>query len=643
VAYAGRRYAGGAYGGGLAEDIPDQDEPILAVEWSPTTGALEEPAWVDISGDVRFWDAQRGRSRELERFQPGRATVVLANRERQYDSVYAAGPNFGNIRPMRRIRIRETFNGVTYPVFDGFVDRWQLDYPGVGKDATATVTATDAFKIFARTDLPRSVYTAEVTDDAPEIWWRLDDQGYPAEVLDSSGNAHHGTTIGGVRFQQEPIVVNDLGQGIFTPKDSVNPEDKGIELVLASEGLTVNGTTPFAVEFWVRRNDRNAESGAGGLESYFFLTNAGGVATPIRFGLFISNADDSQLLWQAVNDAETLNWGVESNFNLALNTTYHVVAVHGADRVLRIYIDGVDVSQNTAGLSGNTTSGTITADTLSFLERGTITTPDAFTDEFAFYLGTVPTITRFAAHNTAGRAPWQGDDADARIIRVLDLADWPADRRELDDGDTTFQSTELRQTALEHLQKAAETEFGLLFIDRAGNVRFISKASQFARTPLPITFGDESPEIGYRAFTPDDGDEVIRTRATISRLNGVAQSEEDVDSEFGRFQFTLDGLLHDSDSYSLAYAGFIVTEYGEQKRRITSLTVGPPIDGEESVVYPAMLSPELGDAFTVVSRPIGGGDPFTQVCVVEGIQASGSPGGVRQTTFALSPEFTGSF
>jgi hypothetical protein len=650
MSYGGFPYGGAAYAGSEAGGNPEADtETTLAVEWSPTTGPLEEPVWVDITGDVRFWDTDRGRGRELERFQPGRATIVLANRERQYDSLVNV-----NVKPMKRIRIRETFNGVTYPVFDGFVDRWVLDYPNVGKDATATVTATDAFKVFARTDMPRSVYTQEVETSAPVAWWRLDED--VARLNDgfalnsgTGGPSYDATFVGSPRVKADVLITNDPGSSVGIASAFAAQSTPLQGATIDNSVLNLLGMTTFTIEAWVRLTAGGSNRGWVGIVSQpsdandhmaFGFFDPGGVGTGMSYE------------FQIVNSAFTLAYGVKSpNLTAVPGDIVHLLGVVETGGQMAIWVNGVRYTALGTGATATSLSGITRPAGGDFsIGHENNTAPDPFFNwhgeisEVAIYNRQL-TDAEIAAHFAAGTHPWQGDDADGRITRVLDLSDWSAAQRELDDGDTTFQSAELDQTALEHLAKCAETEFGLLFITRDGKVRFISKASQFARTPLPLEFGDESPEIGYRAFTPDDGDEVIRNRATISRLNGVAKSEEDATSldEFGRFQYTLEGLLHDSDSYSLAYAGFIVTEYGEQKRRITSLTVGPPIAGEEDTVYPAMLSPELGDAFTVVSRPIGGGAPFTQVCVVEGIQASGAPGGVRTTTFTLSPELTESF
>lgn len=647
MSYGLAEYAGGLYGGPRVEAPSEDTHPRLAIEVAFTTGALDPPAWVDVTGDVRYWESMRGRGRELERFQPGRATIVFANRSRQYDAAYDAGPWFGNLKPMRRLRIRETFSGVTYPVFDGFVDRWVLDYPNSGKDAVATVIATDGFKIHARTDLGRSVYTSVVQEDGPVLWWRLDENQTVADetltALDSGGaTADNGTFVGFPKLGAEGLIVHDPGTGMQTSDSVINPGTPNQGVERGGFG-TIFDNDPWTIELWCRPEVEAADATG----DYLVAARVGaGMGTGMV--LAYDNTGGGRFGFAIVNSVST-TFDVVSATGLPPWQRYHVVVTHGTDRVLRMYVNGTKTT-------GDTTTGTLSNhNELLVAHNDDIVDPGernwrGTMAEVAIYT-TALTDDQVAAHYAAGSAPWQNDLPGARAGRVLDEAEWPADLREIDTGDVTLQSAELGTSALEHLQKVAETEFGLLFMSRTGDVRLVARDAVFARTPDPVVFGDDTGEVGYRAITFDDGDTVIRNRATISRLNGVARTDEDTASveEFGRFDYTLDGLLHTSDAYSADYAEFIVDEYKDPRRRVTSLVVGPPIVGDEDVVVPAQLGRELGEAITVRSRPLGGGDPFEQVCVIEGIRHRGTPtagdgtADSIETTFALSPEYSGSF
>lgn len=646
MSYGRYPYGGVSYAGSDPEQIEAHATPILAVEVSFTTDALAEPVWVDISRDVRSWSTTRGRNRELERHQPGRATVVLDNRDRDYDSEHTAGPWFGNLRPMRRMRIRETFRETTYPVFDGYVDSWTLDYPATGKDATATLQATDGFKVLTRTELPRSVYVVEVEDDNPLVWWRLDEMTADTEARNtgSSLTAHTGTIQDGATAGQGSIVVNDPGGSL---KSVPHPSAVGLHSgsVIAPTTLQLKDHPSWAVELWFRpESSITASSGLKILWDNF--VDDGTVTASAR--LYALGVEGAQPTFVLVNTTPAVV-GVEHSTLFEAGNTYHVVCKRGPGTALTIYINGVASTTiaTDAGAVANTLTGALYAGTATFgaldVDPGFVA-PQGLVSHVAVYTAAQAVDplpdARITAHYEAGTAPWQNDLPGARATRVLDEADWPTSLRVLDTGVTTLQSAALGVTALEHLQKIGETEFGLLFMDRAGNVRFVERPNYFA-PPGPFeTFGEGAGEIGYREVVFEDGDTVIRNQATISRLNGVAQTVADAASveEFGRFQYTLDGLLHRTDARSRDYAQTIVAEYGQPRRRVTSLRLGPA--DASSDINVAMLGRELGDAITVSLVPPGGGDPFEQICVIEGINRSGSPK-ILTATWMLSPRLGG--
>lgn len=659
MTYAAVPYGGGPYAGtsGASSPVITTDiKPALAVEVAFTTDPFASPVWVDVTLDVREWDVKRGRNRELERFQPGRATIVLSNASRDYDSAYEDSPHFGFLKPMRRIRIRETFNGVTYPTFDGFVDRWQLDYPLSGKDATATVTATDGFKPAARADLPRSVYVSEVTTSAPLVWWRLDET--VARLRDgvalnsgTGGSTYDGTFVGSPVVGQGGLVVNDPGSalGIRNAFAATATPVQGVSL--ANAALSLLSQAAFSVEAWVRMDaggttqqviwdvSRSADANQHAVCGYFDTDGSGAVGR-FQFAVF--------------NSAFTLAYGVETPAGSVFpGQIHHVVAAKEVGGQLAIWLDGVRYTSAISGLAGTSLSG-ITVPTTGNVHVGYEgdSSPNAERNwhgsiqHVAVYVSQL-SDAGIAAHYAAGTAPWQGDLPGVRAGRILDLMGWPDDLRSLDDGDAELQSANLGMSGLEHLQKVGESEYGLWFWDRDGNARLTDRATVFGR---PVVWALGGDGVGYRKIMFDDGDAVIRNRATISRLNGVAKTVTDATSEdeFGRSDYTLDGLFHRSDSYSEDYATFVVEEYKDPRRRVASVELGPADATSAADLCPVMLGVELGDAVSVEHQPSGGGDPFTQDCVVEGLEHRGVPGGgsgrsKRTSTWVLSPAPTNDF
>jgi len=127
---------------------------VLDVGPGLDTGTLGDGAFFyDISSSVRSMSTNRGRRRALERFGTGTATVVLDNRDRSFDPTNPDSPYYNatvgvtGVVPSIPVVIRAIWDGVTYPIFRGFIDSWDFAYPGGGiADATATISCSDAFK-----------------------------------------------------------------------------------------------------------------------------------------------------------------------------------------------------------------------------------------------------------------------------------------------------------------------------------------------------------------------------------------------------------------------------------------------------------------------------------------------------------------
>jgi len=133
------------------------NRPTYSVEVSFTDPKLT-PVWQDITSRVRKTSITRGRESEMSRIEAGTAQVTLDNQDRRFDPTYTAGPYYGVLLPMRPLRIRATWEGITYDVFRGFIEDWGQEWP-VNRDVVVKVRAVDGFAVLAGT---------KVTADYPE-------------------------------------------------------------------------------------------------------------------------------------------------------------------------------------------------------------------------------------------------------------------------------------------------------------------------------------------------------------------------------------------------------------------------------------------------------------------------------------------
>ncbi|HVW33469.1 MAG TPA: LamG domain-containing protein [Acidimicrobiia bacterium] len=528
-------------------------------------------------------------------------------------------PHWPDVKPMRRVRLTATWDGTDYPVFSHFADSWDQDYdpPNV---ATATLKATDGFKVLNKKQLPTSAYAAEVAASGPKAWWRAGDPQSGGRLRDSVGGADLTTVLGAPNFGVSSLVVHESGGAIEFPTVG-----DGVESINVAFPV---GASPLTIEFLISFTSTSA-----GL-IFAQATGSAGVG-------FSAQTMSAGILRFAVSTAAGSFTDVQSAHAWNDGSTHHVVMVWQSGGTLKIYVDGTDDSASVSSLAvgsfspatGNLIIGAGHGPDLVNSFVGTV-------DEVAIYdFGF--TGTDVTTHHDAATIPWDGDSPSDRLTRVLDLAGWPAGDRDLDTGLSTLQSAELDQTALDHAQKVAQSDFGELFITRDGKIRFVERTGLINRVSS-ATFGDGPGELGYQGYRTDNSDQLIRNPVTVSRSNGVAQTARDDDgiNDYLDHQFTLDGLYHDTDDLSRDAAMFLVSEYKDPKTRVVELVVKPasaPAD-----LWPVVLGAELGDVFTVIRRPQDVGDPISQDCEIQGIRHDIGPQSWT-TTFTLSPAYTGAF
>ena len=140
-----------------------------------TTYKLGGEIYTDIASYEQNISTNRGRSRELDRYATGQASVTFQNQNRTFDPSYTSSTLYPNIVPRRPIRI--TANG--YSIYQGYVDDWNLDY-NVSGESDATATCIDGFGILSKQTLAAATATAQPTGTRiaavlakPEVNWPL--------------------------------------------------------------------------------------------------------------------------------------------------------------------------------------------------------------------------------------------------------------------------------------------------------------------------------------------------------------------------------------------------------------------------------------------------------------------------------------
>lgn len=182
------------------------------------------PTWSDVSSDVIHCMIRRGRQHELDRMEAGTAQVRLLNISGDYWPDNASGSYYPNVKPVKRINIRATYNDQTYDLYTGFIEDWQPNFILKPiKGPVMDLPCSDLIKNLSRLFLNDATgYSEELS--GTRVGNVLDDLGWPA------GNRDIDAGQSNIQATGELVDVNALDH-LFTVQQS----ESGI-LYIAPDG-----------------------------------------------------------------------------------------------------------------------------------------------------------------------------------------------------------------------------------------------------------------------------------------------------------------------------------------------------------------------------------------------------------------------
>lgn len=150
------------------------DDPVLGVLDDPSVFLGGGEVFVNVTEYFQNYQLVRGKSRELDKYQAGQASVTFENNQRVFDPNFEDSPYFGQIVPKRNVRIS---NGTAVEFF-GVIEDWNIAYEPGGQ-SIATCQAFDDFSYlsgleFAGTTFPAAETSARIDAILDEIDWPAD-------------------------------------------------------------------------------------------------------------------------------------------------------------------------------------------------------------------------------------------------------------------------------------------------------------------------------------------------------------------------------------------------------------------------------------------------------------------------------------
>jgi len=146
----------------------------------------------NISSLVTRISIRRGRDRMFEQYSPGQATVQFQDFTGAWNPDNAASPYYGQILPMRQVKIHTTYSGTSYNLFTGFITSWDWNWADQAADyALVTISLIDGFRLLQLSEI--TTVTGAATNDLPgtRINEILDQIGWSAGLR----NIYTGDTV----------------------------------------------------------------------------------------------------------------------------------------------------------------------------------------------------------------------------------------------------------------------------------------------------------------------------------------------------------------------------------------------------------------------------------------------------------------
>lgn len=263
---------------------------------------------VDVTEQVAKITIDRGKSRELDRFNAGQATVTFHNDNRWFDPFFTDSPYYEQFVPKRQVVI--TSNGVRQ--FTGYIDDIDLTYNLGNVKSYASIVCSDAFSRLSSTELDEFTNTVQFSGERiisilnrPEVDWSLTDrnidtgqQQLQADLVTDGTN-----TLGYLQLieSSEPGALFISKDGKVTFKDRVNYPSVTGNLTFADDNSGINYDQIEVVYGSENLYNRVTITRANGTAQVADSNNSQaiyGIQALSQDGLLINNDADSLLLAQ---------------------------------------------------------------------------------------------------------------------------------------------------------------------------------------------------------------------------------------------------------------------------------------------------------------------------------------------------------
>jgi hypothetical protein len=187
-------------------------------------GTLGGVTMVDLTYLVESVNITRGRSRQLDQFNAGTATIAFDNASQVLNPSNTSSPYYPFVLP--RCPVQILANGV--PIYTGLVTDWNLDYD-ISNEDIMYASCSDQFTVLANQSLNAVTPSAEVSGTRINTVLNYSEINYQGARSIATGSS----TLGAYAIAQDTNVLNYL--------QLINTSEQGYLFMSANGTLTFKG------------------------------------------------------------------------------------------------------------------------------------------------------------------------------------------------------------------------------------------------------------------------------------------------------------------------------------------------------------------------------------------------------------------
>jgi len=569
--------------------------PTTTVEIAfATTPNDPSPAWVDVT---QWWRVSppisitRGRQDERSEVQPSKCSLTLDNSDGRFTPGNVSSPYYPNVKKGRRIRVSETWAGVTYRRLTGFVDEWPVEWADASLTvAAAPISASSRMARIGRGAELRSIVEEEYLLDEPVAYYTMGD---------SAGS----TVAGNASDTQQPamsaVQVGTGGTITFGTATGPGTDDLTAVSFARVDGNNGKYLRSIHAQDIVRSTDTTM------LMECFFSTSTADVSllwlqsdtgTPAVRSSTLAVSATGKL--QATGAASgSVTFVIASAASVNDGATHHAAlreTTDGTTITSTLYLDGVSVASS-ANVIGWVGRDVLVAGGIAPVFNGTIA-------HVGVYSGTVEIASaRILNHANSGLTGFSGESSGNRVHRLAIYAGVPDNEIDFETGLSTSIVNQLTsgKTAISLISDVVVTEGGVLFDAGDGNLTFHGRSHRYNASSA-LTLSGAGGEI--LSIEPRLDDQGLVNDMTANREGGVTARAVDQTSvdDYGLYRDSIT-LLTTSDGEVQDAANWKVFTGSTPLVKIPQAAVD--LGQASSAQKTAILALEIGDRITVANLP----------------------------------------